>query len=198
MMKEVIIMDIIKTNIDSYIEDVLDFNIIEFSDIPNIDLYMDQVTTFMQDNYESIKRFPDDKVLTKTMINNYAKARLFPAPIKKKYTKNHIMLLILIYHLKFLLSINDINKLLKPITADLKVNEHSPILESIYNNFVLLQKKIKNNLSYSLDDALNDQDLVEFKGNVKIDMKYMVTILYFSIQANANRRIAEKILDNNF
>lgn len=191
-------MDIIKTNIDSYIEDVLDFNIIEFSDIPNIDLYMDQVTTFMQDNYESIKRFPDDKVLTKTMINNYAKARLFPAPIKKKYTKNHIMLLILIYHLKFLLSINDINKLLKPITADLKVNEHSPILESIYNNFVLLQKKIKNNLSYSLDDALNDQDLVEFKGNVKIDMKYMVTILYFSIQANANRRIAEKILDNNF
>ena len=198
MMKEVIIMDIIKTNIDSYIEDVLDFNIIEFSDIPNIDLYIDQVTTFMQDNYESIKRFPDDKVLTKTMINNYAKARLFPAPIKKKYTKNHIMLLILIYHLKFLLSINDINKLLKPITADLKVNEHSPILESIYNNFVLLQKKIKNNLSYSLDDALNDQDLVEFKGNVKIDMKYMVTILYFSIQANANRRIAEKILDNNF
>ena len=191
-------MDIIKTNIDSYIEDVLDFNIIEFSDIPNIDLYMDQVTTFMQDNYESIKRFPDDKVLTKTMINNYAKARLFPAPIKKKYTKNHIMLLILIYHLKFLLSINDINKLLKPITADLRVNEHSPILESIYNNFVLLQKKIKNNLSYSLDDALNDKDLVEFKGNVKIDMKYMVTILYFSIQANANRRIAEKILDNNF
>lgn len=191
-------MDIIKTNIDSYIEDVLDFNIIEFSDIPNIDLYMDQVTTFMQDNYESIKRFPDDKVLTKTMINNYAKARLFPAPIKKKYTKNHIMLLILIYHLKFLLSINDINKLLKPITADLKVNEHSPILESIYNNFVLLQKKIKDNLSYSLDDALNDQDLVEFKGNVKINIKYMVTILYFSIQANANRRIAEKILDNNF
>ena len=191
-------MDIIKTNIDSYIEDVLDFNIIEFSDIPNIDLYMDQVTTFMQDNYESIKRFPDDKVLTKTMINNYAKARLFPAPIKKKYTKNHIMLLILIYHLKCLLSINDINKLLKPITADLKVNEHSPILESIYNNFVLLQKKIKDNLSYSLDDALNDQDLVEFKGNVKINIKYMVTILYFSIQANANRRIAEKILDNNF
>ncbi len=68
--------------------------------IPNIDLYMDQVTTFMDKHLSETKRYPDDKVLTKTMINNYAKNNLLPAPNKKKYTKEHILLLIFIYYFK--------------------------------------------------------------------------------------------------
>ena len=50
------------------------------TEIPNIDLYMDQVTTFMEEHLQSSKRYPDDKILTKTMINNYAKNHLLPAP----------------------------------------------------------------------------------------------------------------------
>ena len=56
-------------------------------DIPNIDLYMDQVTTFMEEQLHSTKRHNDDKILTKTMINNYAKNNLLPPPVKKKYSK---------------------------------------------------------------------------------------------------------------
>ena len=52
--------------------------------IPNIDLYMDQVTTFMDEHLEKAKRYPEDKILTKTMINNYAKNNLLPPPVKKK------------------------------------------------------------------------------------------------------------------
>ena len=62
--------------------------------IPNIDLYMDQVTTFMDEHLVKTKRYPDDKVLTKTMINNYAKNNLLPPPNKKKYSRQHILLLI--------------------------------------------------------------------------------------------------------
>ena len=69
-------------------------NIIEIEDIPNIDLYMDQVTTFMDKCLAQYKRYDDDKVLTKTMINNYTKAKIFPAPIKKKYSRLFIILLI--------------------------------------------------------------------------------------------------------
>ncbi|MEG0814221.1 MAG: DUF1836 domain-containing protein, partial [Clostridium sp.] len=68
------------------------------SDIPDIDLYMDQVTTFMDNHLESSKRYGEDKILTKTMINNYAKNNLLPPPEKKKYSKNHILLLIFIYY----------------------------------------------------------------------------------------------------
>lgn len=85
-------------------------------DIPNIELYMDQVTTFMESQLAGCKRAPEDKILTKTMINNYSKNRLLPPSNKKKYSKEHIILLIYIYYLKNFLSITDIKNLLTPLT----------------------------------------------------------------------------------
>ena len=71
---------------------------IKAMDIPNIDLYMDQVTTFMDNRLRKGARYPEqDKVMTKTMINNYAKNDLLPPPNKKKYSKEHILVLIFIY-----------------------------------------------------------------------------------------------------
>lgn len=57
-------------------------------DIPDIDLYMDQVTTFMDEHLQSSKRFDNDKILTKTMINNYTKNNLLPPLIRKNILKN--------------------------------------------------------------------------------------------------------------
>ena len=102
-------------------------------DIPNIDLYMDQVTTFMDSELRSTARHPgEDKILTKTMINNYAKNDLLPPPVKKKYSKEHVLLLIFIYYYKGILSIGDIQTLLHPITENFFKNEESFNLESIY------------------------------------------------------------------
>ena len=78
---------------DKIIESILnDFNSFNIDDIPNIDLYMDQVTTYLNNKFEGSKRNDDDKLLTKTMINNYAKSRLLPPPEKKKYSKDHLIL----------------------------------------------------------------------------------------------------------
>jgi hypothetical protein len=85
-------------------------------DLPSIDLYMDQVTTFMETQLASTRRYPEDKVMTKTMINNYTKNHLLPSPEKKRYTREHMLLLIFIYYFKNILSINDIQTLLGPIT----------------------------------------------------------------------------------
>ena len=69
------------------------------TDLPNIELYMDQVTTFMDERLKNTTRNPGgDKILTKTMINNYAKNDLLPSPNKKKYSKEHVLLLIFIYY----------------------------------------------------------------------------------------------------
>lgn len=90
---------------------------IKAEDIPDIDLYMDQVTTFMESHLRATVRNPSqDKILTKTMINNYAKNNLIPPPVKKKYSKEHVLLLIFIYYYKGILSISDIQALLEPIT----------------------------------------------------------------------------------
>lgn len=110
-------------------------------DIPNIDLYMDQVTTFMDTRLRSAARYPgEDKILTKTMINNYAKNDLLPPPVKKKYSKEHVLLLIFIYYYKGILSINDIQTLLKPITDKYFQTGEEFNLESIYRQVFGMEK----------------------------------------------------------
>ena len=114
---------------------------IKAEDIPDIDLYMDQVTTFMDSRLKNTTRHPDeDKVLTKTMINNYAKNDLLPPPIKKKYSKEHVLLLIFIYYYKGLLSINDIQTLLSPITKDFFGKEGQMDLAAVYEEIFRLEK----------------------------------------------------------
>ncbi|MBE5998269.1 MAG: DUF1836 domain-containing protein [Sarcina sp.] len=95
----------------------LQFPTIRTADIPGIDLYMDQVTTFLQENLRGLSRDPEgDKFLTKTMINNYVKNKVLIPPVKKKYSREHMMLLIMIYYMKSFLSIGDIRSITGPVT----------------------------------------------------------------------------------
>lgn len=111
-------------------------------DIPDIDLYMDQVTTFMDSRLRTTTRNPgDDKVLTKTMINNYAKNDLLPPPIRKKYSKEHVLVLIFIYYFKGVMSINDIQVLLKPITDKYFGGAGNFSLEDVYQEVFGMEKE---------------------------------------------------------
>ena len=116
-------------------------SVVEIADIPKIDLYMDQVTTFMDQALTPYKRSSDGKVLTKTMINNYAKNNLLPAPEKKKYSKEHVLTLLFIYYFKNLLSISDIQALLNPITDSYFGNKDDFNMEDVYNEVFHLEKE---------------------------------------------------------
>ena len=107
-------------------------------DIPNIGLYVDQVTTFIESQLSSLKRDEDEKILTKTMINNYTKNHVLPSPDKKKYSKDHVLTLILIYYLKSFLSIKDIQTLLEPITDKYFGMESELSFYELYEELVAL------------------------------------------------------------
>lgn len=93
------------------------FSIIDVDDIPKIDLYMDQVLTFLGERLKRTARKSDaDKLLTKTMINNYVKNKVMIPPIKKRYGRDHILLLLVIYYMKSFLSIDDIKKIVGPVS----------------------------------------------------------------------------------
>ena len=132
-----------KTN-DERIQDILKrldtLSYIRPEEIPGIDLYMDQVTTFMDEHLKNTKRYPEDKVLTKTMINNYAKNHLLPPPVKKRYSKNHLLMLILIYYFKNVISFRDIEQLFSPISEHHFSHGSSPELEELYNEIFSLEK----------------------------------------------------------
>ncbi len=129
------------------IDSLKDVKYIMPDDIPNIDLYMDQVTTFMDKHLKSSKRYNEDKLLTKTMINNYTKNELLPPPNKKKYTKEHMFLLIFIYYFKNILSINDIQSIFNPLTERYYKDNSSVKLEKIYEEIFRLEKEQTDTLT---------------------------------------------------
>ena len=134
----------------SILDNISATDYIKTADIPNIELYMDQVTTFMDSQMASSRRYPDDKVLTKTMINNYAKNHLLPSPNKKKYSKEHILMLIFIYYFKSFLSISDIQAILNPLADKYFQKEDGLNMEDLYNEVFGMEKEqveyLKNDL----------------------------------------------------
>ena len=129
-----------KDMINSILASVSRIDYIKPEDIPNIDLYMDQVTTFMEEQLASTKRYEDDKILTKTMINNYAKNKLLPPPEKKRYSREHVLMLIFIYYFKNILSINDIQTLLTPIVQKYFKSMTEKDMTYIYNEVFSMEK----------------------------------------------------------
>lgn len=110
------------------------------SDIPDIDLYMDQVTHFMDERLKDSKRYEDDKILTKTMINNYAKNKLLPPPEKKRYSREHMLVLIFIYYFKGFLPLDDIQAILNPLTDRFFKGDPDFNIQRIYEEIYSLGK----------------------------------------------------------
>ena len=129
-----------KDMLSSILDSISRIDYIKPEDIPNIDLYMDQVTTFMEEQLAATKRYGDDKILTKTMINNYAKNKLLPSPEKKRYSKEHVLMLIFIYYFKNILSINDIQTLFTPIVQKYFKSMTEKDMTYIYNEVFSMEK----------------------------------------------------------
>lgn len=128
----------VRTSLNHILKEFSELDYVHPEDIPNIDLYVDQVTTFIESQLESVKRNDDEKILTKTMINNYTKSHVLPSPEKKKYSKDHVLTLILIYYLKSFLSIKDIQTLLQPVTDKYFGTESTLSFYDLYEELVAL------------------------------------------------------------
>ncbi|WP_352419752.1 DUF1836 domain-containing protein [Proteiniborus sp.] len=184
------------------VEEISIFNEIDIRDIPCIDLYMDQVTTFFDDKLQHLKRDEKDSILTKTMINNYTKDKVIIPPKSKKYSKNHMILLILIYYLKQILSINDIKSLLAPLTKEIELDDtnDSISLEKIYTSFIEIKKEELENLSKNFDDRFSSiKEKISDKNNeTSPKIELIMLVLALITQSYSQKRLAEKIIDTYF
>ena len=172
---------------------------ITLEDIPEIDLYMDQVIQLFESKFKMSKRNEDEKVLTKTMINNYAKGKLF-FPIKnKKYSKRHLILISLIYQLKGTLSISDIKTILEPMNQ--KIEKEELPLNDLYASFLHLteenSRKFKEDILESISDASTEG--LQLGDREEADVEYFekfLLIASLSHMSQLYKRAAEHLVDD--
>ena len=168
------------------------------SELPNIDLYMDQVTTFMEEHLEHCKRYPDDKILTKTMINNYAKNRLLPPPDKKKYSKDHMLFLVFIYYFKNILSISDIQTLLGPMTERYFKNDSGKDMTWLYNE--IMDKEPAQSQRVAEDISQLAENAKSFFNDAPADeqeyLQLLSIIALLSYDVYQKKQLIEKLIDS--
>lgn len=170
---------------------------VKTEDIPNIGLYMDQITTFMDDQLQACKRYEDDKILTKTMINNYAKNDLLPPPEKKKYSKEHILTLLFIYYFKNLLSISDIQSILNPLTDHYFGKKDGFTMEDVYNEVFRLEKTESNKLLKDIGKkyAIARQTFADFPEDDQDFLHDFSFICLLSFDVFIKKMIIESMID---
>ena len=184
--------------LNSILDSLSRIDYIHPGEIPNIDLYMDQVTTFMETQLSSTKRYEQDKIVTKTMINNYAKNHLLPPPVKKKYSKEHLLVLIFIYYFKNLLSIHDIELLLKPLTEKYFQTSEDFDLSAVYKEVCQLEK---NRITSVQEDIKNlwEESSRTYQDAPKEDQEYLQLFAFIcslSFDVYIKKTIIEKLIDS--
>jgi hypothetical protein len=169
---------------------------IELSDIPMLDLYMDQVIQLFENKFSETLRNTKEKVLTKTMINNYSKDKIFMSTKNKKYSPEHIILLSLIYQMKGSLSISDIKTALNPIVKSIEDND-------VYSaeHFYKLYSEIFKQDTTTYIDTINTRitELTNLNServeNFTDSENNLLIIMSLITMSNLYRKTAEKIID---
>ena len=192
-------MDFDESTLFNIMEEIVHRRDIKISDIPDIELYMDQVTTFIDNKLGYNKRVLKDKILTKTMINNYTKSKILLPSKNKRYNRQHMILLILIYYLKQILSISDINLLFTPLFKNINsFKDGADYLENLYNAFIEVKENSADDLKKILSQKLDliDEKTEKLPLESKETSKILLTVLMLVATAAIQKRIAEKIIDD--
>lgn len=153
-----------------------------WDELPEIDLYMDQVIALMEKYLSFHKTDENSSIITHSMINNYVKLGIMPAPIKKKYSREHIAYLIIICSLKQALPISDIKDLIeirvKRTSIEETLNFFSDLYDSTFNTVLAIGKKFSQK-NASEDELFGD------------------TALFMAMGSGASKYIATQIVEIN-
>lgn len=169
---------------------------LSLDDIPDLNLYMDQVIQLFERQFADTKRNEDEKVLTKTMINNYAKGKLFFPVENKKYTKEHLILISMIYQMKGALSISDVKTTLDKMNE--KVTDDDAFdLQEFYECYLQMVENSAEKFKVDLQAHYNEltKEIRKLEDRDEDYLEQLLLIALFTNMSNYYRRAAEKMVD---
>ncbi len=160
-------------------------------EIPTIDLYLDQITSLADEKRkEGSPRFAD-RALTKTMINNYSKDGLL-SPIKgKKYTKEQILQMLMVYEMKNTLSIGEIKRVLQNVYSLPAYDAAS--LERIYTRYLAIKEDERAATVDGVSKFASQADL-----NLENEEDYLVFLLSLSAMSSYLKNAVQILLESHY
>ena len=183
--------------VERAIDHLRTINTVSPDELPAMELYMDQLTTFMDRKLSNLVRKPSrDKVLTKTMINNYAKNHLIHPPVKKKYSREHMLELLFIFYFKSFLSIGDIQTLLSPLSDDTMGDDYS--VSKLYANMIQAGKGARGKLKKDLDEKVEkiERSFDDAPDNKREYLKKFAFICQLGYDIYLKKTIIEHMIDD--
>ena len=168
--------------LNKWLEELENFSYKDYEKLPDIDLYMDQVITYLEKQLQIFQTSSLDKQITPSMINNYVKGDVITAPISKKYNREHMALIEEVCTLKQVLPIADVKQII-----DVKHRTDNVDHAEVFNNFKdLVNEKNKQAINIA-KDALNNIENNNLNALTNLACELAVT-------ANAYITISKRIL----
>lgn len=171
----------INKSLEIWLTELDEYQLTQYEKLPDIDLYMDQVITYLEKQLRTFQLSSLDKQITSSMINNYVKGEVIPSPTAKRYSKEHIALILEVCLLKKALSISNIKNILDS-------NYKDTDFANTYNDFAKASSDTLHNVAENTLKSLKEIEANDQKALLDLALK-------LGLQANANMLIAERIMD---
>ena len=170
-------------------ESAFEWNLIQLKDIPRIPLYMEQLTSFFDEALAGARRDEADKILTKTMINNYTKEGTLPRPNGKKYSREHMIRLMYIFLLKQVLSLQDIKRMFDLMESDNNI-------ETIYGTYLEMVGDYREQHLENLKARMANVESKLVEKGIYTDENFEMMLMLLTItEATAGKMLVWRILD---
>ena len=183
-------------DLNELFREVLNDQDLHASELPAIDLYLDQIITILEGKYSSGKRKESDKLLTNTMIHNYRKVGLIKPVKGKKYANEHIMQMLIIFAMKNSLSLQEIKTVFDSLYADPLFN--SEALVQCYEDALYMKEKERETLPAYLSALLGIPDTQADIKKENNPAELFSILLSITFLAGHLQRIAEEMVDEYF
>lgn len=182
--------------LDKWLKDVESFDLPSYKELPNIELYMEQVLKYINSVLAPFS-FDGSPLLTSYMVNNYVKAKMISEPKKKRYTKEQLGYLIAITIMKSSLSMGDMSLLLE---LDDNISLDTGRIYAFYSEMeTSIVKQTTSVSKKQVDKLLSSFDKAKAAGNGKADEDLRNSLgllaLRLATKAEANKLLSDRIID---
>ncbi len=182
-------MNMNQQNLEKLINTAVNQNRLQPEQIPDLDLYIDQILMLFEDKLGDTRRREKDKILTKSMVNNYSKERMIRPMKGKKYTREQVLQILMICNLKNMLSIGDIKQVM---TTLMEREIDADGLEDIFSRDRVNQQQVLESVSNILSK------LKESYSEEMNTIEVVSLIMSLASISGYCKRISEAMIDNFF